>query len=86
MYLEKHRKLKKIIEWNNLVKKEMAEKGSDNSFDFTSLGSLSSWYSLLLFRKNIRYGPDNEKTNFILKKIQLLCIQQSRTISHKQFI
>ena len=46
----------------------MAEKGSDNSFDFTSLGSLSSWYSLLLFRKNIRYGPDNEKTNFILKK------------------
>ena len=64
----------------------MAEKGSDNSFDFTSLGSLSSWYSLLLFRKNIRYGPDNEKTNFILKKIQLLCIQQSRTISHKQFI
>lgn len=58
MYLEKHRKLKKIIEWNNLVKK-MAEKGSDNSFDFTSLGSLSSWYSLLLFKKNIRHGPDN---------------------------
>ena len=46
----------------------MAEKGSDNSFDFISLGSLSSWYSLLLFRKNVRHGPDNLKKQLYFEK------------------
>ena len=65
---------------------EKAEKGSDNSFDFTSLGSFPlgtvSCYSERIFVT----AQIIKKNKFILKKIQLLCMQQSRTISHKQFI